>query len=264
MKPGDVAMTGPLQAAIDHAYVVFAPYAKRFTALVCQCNSCFSGEDRDLLLKLPLRKIDGPLLDQYSWSAHGQDDDGPRSDDLRYLLPRYFELFAQNDPKLHHTPECNLMQLGRTPYRSVWTHAEVEAIDRYFDALLTACLANEAVEGGWNGPAGSRYRCALKSDDVIAMLICAGADVARLLEIWRAAPDPAASLHMAHCRFDLSADSNGMRFDNPHLETNHREQARAFGAFVTSAEATNRIEQAFFLITDADAQQLLSDALFLA
>jgi hypothetical protein len=264
MNSGAIVITERLQAAIDHAYVVFAPYAQRFTAHVCQCNSCFSVADRALLLKLPLREIDGPLLDQYSWSAHGEDDDGPRSDDLRYLMPRYFELFALNDPKLHDAPECNLMQLGRTAYRSVWPSAEVEAIDRYFDALLTACLANEAVEGGWSGYGGAGFRCALKSDAVVAMLICAGADVARLVEIWRAAPDPAASLHMAHCRFDLSTDDSSVWLANPHLERSYIEQARALGGFVTSAEATNRIEQAFFLTADPKAQQLLSEALFLA
>jgi hypothetical protein len=263
-RPGAIAMTEPLQAAIDHAYQVFAPYASRFTAQVCMCNVCFNEADRQRLLKQPLRRIDGYLLDQYSWSAHGHDDDGPLSDDLRYLLPRYFELFALNDPKLHDAPECNLMQLGRTPYRSVWLAAEVAAIDRYFDALLLACLANEAIEDGWKGLSESGYRCALKIDDVMTMLIRAGANVARLLETWDAAPDPAAALHMAHLRFDLISDGDGARMANAHLEANHVEEARAFGAFVTNTQARRRIERAFFLTTDPAAQQLLSDALFLA
>ncbi|MGL4490143.1 MAG: hypothetical protein ACRCU5_11945 [Rhizobiaceae bacterium] len=263
-SPGAIAMTEQLQVAIDHAYAVFAPYASRFTAHVCMCNSCFTEADRDRLLKLPLRLIDGGLLDQYSWSAHGEDDDGLRSDDLRYLLPRYFELFALNDPKLHNSPECNLMQLGRTPYRLVWPAAEVVAIDRYFDVLLTACLANGTVDGGWKEMTGSRYRCALRTEEVIAMLIRAGADVGRLLETWYAAPDPGAALHMAHFRFALVNYGDEARLANPHLETDHVEQARAFGAFVTNADATRRIEKAFFQTTDPAAQQLLSDALHIA
>ena len=145
-KPGDIALTGELEAAITHAYAVFEPYGERFTAQVCLCPSCFAEADRDRLLKLPLRQIDGGLLDQYSWSAHGHDDDGPCSDDLRYLLPRYFELFALNDAALHNTPECNLTQLGQTAYRADWPAGEVAAIDRYFDALLLACLANKAID----------------------------------------------------------------------------------------------------------------------
>ncbi len=264
ISPGAIAMTEQLRAAIDRAYAVFAPYASRFSARVCMCNVCFSGSDRDRLLKLPLRQIDGGLLDQYSWSAHGHDEDGPHSDDLRYLLPRYFELFALNDPKLHDAPECNLMQLGRTPYRSVWPAAEVVAIDHYFDALLIACLANQAVDGGWKGTGGSVYRCALRIDDVIAMLICAGADIMRLLRTWDMVPDPAAALHMAHLRFDLINHGDEARIANPHLERDHVAEAQAVGAFVTSTIATSRIEKAFFLTTDPAAQQLLSDALFLA
>ena len=262
--PGDIAMTAQLQAAIDHAFVVFAPYAKRFSAQVCRCNSCFTEADRDRLLKLPLRQIDGYLLDQYSWSAHGHDDDGPFSDDLRYLLPRYFELFALNDPKLHDAPECNLMQLGRTAYRAAWPATEVEVIDRYFDALLLACLANGNVEGGWSVGSGSRHRCALRLDDVLGMLICAGADVPRLIGTLHAATGPAASLHLANLRFHLAADGSETRLDNAHLERDFTDAARAVGAFVVSAAATSRIEATFFEAADPAAQQLLSDALAMA
>jgi hypothetical protein len=252
-KPGDIALTEELRSAIAHAYEVFAPYGARFTEA-----------DRDRLLASPLRQIDGSLLDQYSWSAHGHDDVGPLSDDLRYLLPRYFELFALNDPALHNTPECNLTQLGRTAYRATWSRAEVAAIDGYFDTLLAACLANHAVEGGWKAASGSPYRCALRLNDVLGMFVRAGADVARLLAIWDAAPDPAAALHLANMRFDLAADERGTRLGNAHLESEGVEAALTIGTFVTSARSTERIESAFFQIKDPAAQSLLSDALFLS
>jgi hypothetical protein len=264
VKPGDIIMTDTLRAAIAHAYEVFAPYGERFTAQVCQCPCCFLAEDRNRLLGLPLREIDGYLLNQYSWSAHGHDDDGPLSDDLRYLLPRYFDLFATNDPKLHDDRECNLMQLGRTAWRTVWPAAEIEAIDGYFDALLQACLANSAVVSGWSGRGGSGQRCALRLDEVIAMLICAGGDVTRLLRIWQAAPDPAAALHLAELRFCLQSDERGTQLSNAHLRRDWIAPALAVGAFVASADATRRIEAAFFQTADPAAQSLLSDALFLA
>jgi hypothetical protein len=263
-KPGDIALTEELQTAIAHAYGVFAPYGARFTAQVCRCPVCFAEADRDRLLKLPPRQIDGYLLDQYSWSAHGHDNDGPLSDDLRYLLPRYFEMFALNDPALHNAPACNLTQLGRTAYRATWPRAEVAAIDGYFDTLLAACLANDAVEGGWKAASGSRYRCALRLNDVLGMLVRAGADVARLLAIWEAAPDPAAALHIANQRFMLVTDSRGTRLYNEQLEPDFVDAVLAIGAFVTSAKATSRIEAAFFQATDPAAQSLLSDALFLS
>jgi hypothetical protein len=257
-------MTAGLQAAISHARDVFAPYRDRFTATVCTCPSCFSEADRKRLLATPLPEIDGPLLEQYSWSAHGQDDDGPRSDDLRCLLPRYFELFALNDPALHKAPECNLMQLGRTPYRTAWPQRETAAIDRCFDALLSACLANDAVDGGWTGHCGSGFRCRARLEEALVMMICAGAEVGRLLAVWEAAPDPAAALHMADLRFTLSTDERGTRLYNVHLDPRHIDAALAIGAFLASASATSRIEAAFFLTPDPAAQSLLSDSLFIA
>jgi hypothetical protein len=263
VKPGNIGMSDQLEAAIAHAYEVFKPYCARFTAQVCRCPVCFCEVDREQLLKLPLRQIDGHLLNQYSWSAHGHDDNGPLSDDLRYLLPRFFELFALNDPALHDAPACNLTQLGRTAYRSVWPAVEVDAIDRYFDALFSACLTNDAIEGGWSGFNGSAYRCALRLDDVLAMLVRAGVNVAPLLAIWDTAPDPSAALHFANLRFMLATDTRGKRLDDPHLEPDFVDAALAIGASVTSTKATQRIEAAFFQTTDPAAQQLLSDALFL-
>jgi hypothetical protein len=261
-QPGDIAMTAELQAAIDHAYGVFAAYSERFTVVVCAC--CVNKADWSRLLKLPLRQIDGYLLHQYSWSAHGHDNNGPRSDDLRYLLPRYFELFALNDAALYNIPECNLTKLGHTDYRSVWPSVEIAAIDRYFDALLSACLANEAIDSGWPGFSGSGYRCALHLDDIISMLIRAGADVARLLQTWDAASDPAAALHMANMRYCLQTDGGGTRLSNAFLNPDFGDAALAIGAFVTSSRSIARIEAAFFQSTDPAAQHLLSDALFLA
>jgi hypothetical protein len=263
-KPRDIEITEALRNAIANAYDVFARYSERFTAHVCQCPSCFIEADRARLLKLPLREIDGYLLEQYSWSAHGHDDDGPFSDDLRYLLPRYFELFATNDPKLHDAPECNLTQLGYTAWRTVWPTTEIAAIDRYFDALLQACLSNSAIEDGWSGRGGSGYHCALQIDDVVVMLIRAGGDVTRMLQAWDTAPDPAAALHLADLRFSLKTDERGTRLSNPHLDREGIDAALAVGAFVGSAESTARIEAAFFKTADPGAQSLLSDALFLA
>jgi hypothetical protein len=262
-KSSDITLTDALRTAITDAYQVFTPYAARFTAQVCQCPCCFIEADRKQLLKLPLREIDGYLLEQYSWSAHGHDNGGPLSDDLRYLLPRYFELFALNDPKLHDAPECNLTQLGRTAWRTVWPAAEIAVIDRYFDALMQACLANSAIEAGWNERGGSGYHCALQLDDVIVMLIRAGGDVARILTILNNAPDPSAALHLADMRFCIQTDARGTRLSNPHIDPEWNDAALAVGAFVSSAKTTARIETAFFQTSDPAAQSLLSDALFL-
>ena len=127
---------------------------------------------------------------------------------------------------------------------------EVAAIDSYFDALLMACLANTAVEAGWPGYSTSGFRCALSVDDVLGMMIRAGADVQRLLAVWEAAPDHGAALHIANLRFTLATDGRGTRLHNHHLESDFAEAALAVGAFLSSPTSTARIEAAFFLAAE--------------
>jgi hypothetical protein len=52
--------------------------------------------------------------------------------------------------------------------------------------------------------------------------------------------------------------------DGFHLDPEHTEAALAVGAYLSSPQATARIEAAFFRTTDPDALTLMSDALFLA
>ncbi len=149
------------------------------------------------------------------------------------------------------------------PYRTAWPTQEVAAIDSFNEALLRACLANGGVEGGWSMRGGAGYHCSLRIDGVITMLMRAGWDAARILDVWNTAPDPSAALHLAELRFRLQTDARGTRLDNPHLAGEYAQAAYAIGAFATSARATLRIEAAFFETEDPAAQTLLSDALFL-
>jgi hypothetical protein len=262
-----IPMTDGLQMAIAAAYELFAHYRYRFRATVCHCDVCVSDENHEKLLKTPLRQIDGALLNEYSWSAHGVDAEhekasGPISDDLRYLLPRYFELIATNDLATHDTLEHCLSRLGQTPYRQHWPKAEVEAIDGFFDALLRACLSNTAIGplmGGLNPPA---YSCALAIEDYLIMMVIAGGDLARLLNVWDQSPGHPAALHMASMRRNVTYDGAIPHIHSPFLESKeYKKAAEAIGVFLMRPVVTGQIERAFFATHDPHEQQLLSGAL---
>ena len=86
-----------LHAVVEDAYEVFGEYRVRHLLSVCHCNSCMSVEHERELLKTPLREVPAGLLAEYTGSAHSWDD-GPVACEMRYFLPRYFDLIAQNDP----------------------------------------------------------------------------------------------------------------------------------------------------------------------
>jgi hypothetical protein len=83
--------------AVARSYDVFGKYAPGDKLVACYCNVCMAPETEALLRTTPLREISSKLLAEYTNSAHGYEQ-GQIANDLRYLLPRYFELLALNDP----------------------------------------------------------------------------------------------------------------------------------------------------------------------
>ena len=149
-SPGDLLPRPALLNAIEHAYVVFSPYKKRFKAEVCLCPSCFSELDRRLLMKTPLRSLPGSLLIQYHWSAHGAAEE-QRQNDLRYLLPRSFALLAGNDADTLAHLETSLSKLGGIPWRTEWPNDERQSVTYVFRRLFLECIANTTVGPYWQG-----------------------------------------------------------------------------------------------------------------
>ena len=134
-------MTPQLAAVIEDAYDVFGDYDVRRSLVVCHCNSCMTVEDEQRLLKTPLREIPARLLAEYTGSAHSWDD-GPVARQMRYFLPRYFELIAQGDPPDNIGLDICLRRLAQAGWRETWPKAEEEIIDRFFDELISASVLN--------------------------------------------------------------------------------------------------------------------------
>jgi hypothetical protein len=175
--------------------------------------------------------------------------------ELRYFLPRYFDLIAARDPPDHMGLDICLRRLGDAGYRQNWPRPEADVIDRFFDAFLVASLPRLDL-ARW--PAG--WSLAFDMADVLTMAVTAGGDVDRLLRTWAAAPDPAAAIHMAALRRNVLTHSDRVHFHSPYLE-DHQDAAEAIGAWLMQASVTARIEAAFFAVSDPRLQQILSDAL---
>ena len=132
-------MRPQLRAVVEDAYAVFGDYRIRHSLTVCHCNSCMSVEHEHELLKTRLRDIPARLLAEYTGSAHNWDD-GPVAREMRYFLPRYFELIALNDPPDTGGIDICLRRLAQAGWRAKWPDRECDVIDRFFDELMRTSL----------------------------------------------------------------------------------------------------------------------------
>jgi hypothetical protein len=247
-------MTPELADIIQEAYRVFAPYRPHETLTVCHCNSCMRVEEERLLLRTPLRKIPANLLAEYTNSAHDWND-GPVAREMRYFLPRYFELIAANDPPDTMGIDICLRRLGRSGWREKWPVAEEHLIDRIFDAIVAASICRIDLVR-W--PAG--WRLDFDLADVLTMIVTAGGDIERVLAVWDAAGDPQAAIHMAALRADVLSTAARTCLHSTYLD-HHQAAADAIGAFLMRPEVDRRLEAAFFTVADERLQKLLSDAM---
>jgi len=171
---------------------VFAAYRLHGRLDVCRCNCCVGPEQERLLLVTPLEQIPSDLLAEYTNSAHSW---SPQvGEELRYFLPRYFELLAADDVPCQLGIEICLARLANVPYRGEWPQPEAEAIDDFFAALLRARLDAPATfveEGGL--PACH----AEAGEDVLCMAAHAGGDMGRLLRVWDGVTSRDATLRLA-------------------------------------------------------------------
>ena len=195
-------MRPDLRAIVEDAYAIFSGYRIQGPLTVCNCNVCMAVETEQALRRTPLREVSSSLLAEYTNSAHGYDEDSIAVE-LKYFLPRYFELIAEHDPQDDVGMDICLRRLGEASYRTRWPAEEAEIIDRFFDAFLvdsTALVEVELWPGGWH--------LAFNILDALTMALTAGADVERLIAAFESAPDPVAGVLLASLRreFRQTAD----------------------------------------------------------
>lgn len=249
-------MTPELQATIEDAYRAFGRYRLDGALVVCNCNCCVSDENEQRLIHTPLREIPYQLLTEYTDSAHGWDDEIV-ANEMRYFLPRYFELIATSSSRFNmHIDDC-LRRLAHARWRDTWPAAESEIIDRFFQGLIVSSVQKlDLVE--W--PVGWRLKFDLV--DVLTLIVTAQGDIGRALTAWDGAEDPEAAIHMAAVRERVSWSGERFSLHSAYLERDYVAEAEAIGAFLMRPDVTERIEAAFFRAEDPRLQQILSDALW--
>jgi hypothetical protein len=242
-----------LAAVVEDAYRVFARYTCAASFVVCHCNVCMTEETEAELVRTPLRQIPSELLAEYTNSAHGWDDDLILAD-MRYLLPRYLDLMAADDvPSQLGLAQC-LNQLGYAHWREKWPADEVDILDRFFDALIVARVEDLSL---LEWPVG--WRLAGEIDEVLCLTVLADGDINRVLTAWDAAPDPQAAVHMAAMRRRTERVDGTLRFRSAYLD-NHIAEAVLIARFLERTEVDERLEAAFFNLTDPRLQKIVSDA----
>lgn len=243
-------LTEELRRVVDEAYAAFAPYTIGSALIVCHCPVCMTDEVERELVRTPLREISSALLAKYTTSAHSWDNQVAR--ELRYFLPRYFELIGANDAPCSMGTEICLRRLRDADWRASWPPAEVDLIDRYFDALVRGTIERLSVRR-WDTGAD----LAVDFGDILTLIITAGGNLDRALDVWDAGPEIGATAHMAQLRTDVYYTGGRDTYRNAHLD-DYPEAADKIAAFVTRPGVVERIEAAFFLTDDPDLQTILS------
>ncbi len=134
-----------LAKAVEHVYQRFAQYRISGPLEVCLCPVCMTEETRAELVSTPLRQISRDLLAEYTNSAHGVPQD---TDQMKYFLPRYLELIAQDDQPDHVGVGTVLMRYGEglRANPALFSPPEWEVLLAWMRAMVRAIAKAEAAD----------------------------------------------------------------------------------------------------------------------
>lgn len=246
-------MASSLSSVVEEAYTVFSHYRPTGRLHVCFCPCCFTPELEAELRSTPLRSISSRLLSEYTNSAHAWEPDVTLIE-VKYFLPRYFELVSQREYPSFIGPETCLSRLGQDDWRATWPSREVAVIDRFFAALVEDIVSHsETIQSG------KSWSLADDVTDVLIMLTQAGGSVREVLDVWDQAADPAAAAHFAAAQWKVKIDADGSFYFDDAFLSRDSDAAREIGAFLRRAETLQRMSDAFFSTNHPGLQQILSD-----
>jgi hypothetical protein len=249
-------ITSRLKAAVEHAYDVFGKYRLDSIITHCDCPVCMNAETARELSKRPLEEISAGLLGEYTNSAHGYDRETVEPE-FKHFLPRYFDLIAQCQIPSPLCIEICLARLREAQYRANWPAEEIAVVEEFFQAFVEACIGQTGLEK-W--PSGMRL--AMDLGEVLVMISLAGGDLDAALDTFDKADDPAAALHMAAMRGDLSVKDGETFYFQEHL-SNFPQAARTIGQFLVRDSVTERIGNAIDLIDNPDYDTIMDTGLLL-
>lgn len=228
-----------LADAIENLYVTFARYPLR--AEIPFCDHCHDEGEIAALRSVPLRKLAARELGHVAFDLVTTFGELP---DYKHLLPRVLELMAAKDPDPGFEPWVQAGKLAHTHWRT-WPLPEQAAVEAFWRALFRNRLASPWATSVFD------YR----PDDVLAAMARADLDITAELAHWDADTSASATLWLAAVIADLGQGAE--------LALHWAELSAAaaqFRDFLLDAEKPLRLQEAFHHATNADQQQLLSDA----
>ncbi len=233
MSFGILVVSPELELVVESAYREFADYRLTGPLTVCRCPVCVDAQAERELRSVALREMPARLLAEYTHSAHGCDDQAAA--ELRYFLPRYFELIAQGDPPSNFGIETCLGRLHDARWRTRWPAAEVAVVDAFLTALLRARLALPPP----SDPTGFPVFESDQVEEVLCMAAHAGSDLRSLLALCDAEGGGAATLHIANIVGKGTGASHGWKTLSGTVLYNNRWKA------VVSPELKSVVENAY-------------------
>lgn len=178
-----VKFSSAVTQACEHPYDVFGGYREPDQALDVCINCCMDAELEKEMQRMPLRHITAAHFVEYNGSAKSIRQ--PIAE-IKYLLPRLFELIA-NGADVHHSTVLFLERLGHCR-SDAFSVVERNAIDSFALAFFAACLSRH------------RWRssdCLDSSDalDFLLMFDIGGIDLQPLLAYWLKTESVTAAMH---------------------------------------------------------------------
>lgn len=181
----NIALTPPLAAAVAELYRLFAPYRAEWPLNVCFCPCCMCEEMAREMLKLPLAQLSAAHFYEYITAAC--DDENVCANEIKYFLPRWFELLLQGET-VYLSSEYALYKLGCV-FPDAFNDAERQAV-QYAAAML---FERRLRVFPWQDPYDDTELDNLAA--VLAMLSVGGMDVRPFLADWLNAGTPQAAAH---------------------------------------------------------------------
>jgi hypothetical protein len=264
-SPHRVIASPKLEAAVEHAARVFAPYRSRVSF---SGRSEPSGMPENAVAVLrslahdPAGTVSGQIVMAYQWSAHDAAE-RQAQDDLRALLPTLFRLVAGNDDAVAADLAMALAKLGHGDWQNTWPETEVFAVRHFGMCLFESCFENHGLGPCWQGENPQGMRTALHLPHYLAMLLNAGFGMGPFITRWNemlAFGDVGATIHAASLRFDVRRDAAGIHVDLPQSRHGDRGELTRLAEFLlhdASFAMTQRLKR---VVTD-DERTLLTEAL---
>lgn len=178
---------------------------------------------------------------------NGSVPDSTWPDEVRAFLPRMFELISAGEDPAPLGIETSFRTAALAGWQD-WPRREQDMLTGFAEAFFLARLAR--VHLAW-APIGHVLNLGTDGQDAAEALLILGLPLARVIDLWQRAPDPAGAVHLAEARRAITHDrKTGLALQGNWLDD--YEMRRALADWQSSQEVSTRLEAAFFALTAED------------